>query len=176
LIKTGYFKGENIMATPTNLPASFSSAAVLTAAQQNDLRGAFRVLQVVTATTTTITTSASTTYAASGLSASITPQSASSKILVMTTNSIAKTAADVNNGLFLRLRRGSTVLQTQSYVLFTGTAVIQVGTTSFICLDSPSTTSSITYDVQFANYVAASQVEIQSNNSPSTMILMEISA
>jgi hypothetical protein len=31
------------MATPTNLPASFVSGAILTAAQQNDLRGAFRV-------------------------------------------------------------------------------------------------------------------------------------
>ena len=164
------------MATPTNLPAAQTTGNVLTAAYMNDLRGAFRVLQVVTATTTTITTSASTTYAASGLSASITPQSASSKILVMTSNSIAKTAGDVNNGLFLRLRRGSTVLQTQGYVLFTGTGLIQVGTTSFICLDSPNTTSATTYDVQFANFVAASQVEIQANNSPSTITLMEISA
>ena len=134
------------------------------------------VLQIVTATTTTITTSASTTYADSGLTASITPKSASSKILVTTSNSIAKTAANANSGLFLRLRRGATVLQTQSYVLFTGTGVIQVGATSFICLDSPNTTSSTTYDVQFANNVAVSQVEIQANNSPSTIILMEISA
>ena len=41
------------MATPTNLPASFVAGAILTAAQQNDLRGAFRVLQVVQGTTTT---------------------------------------------------------------------------------------------------------------------------
>jgi hypothetical protein len=33
------------MATPTNLPATFVAGNVLTAAQQNGLRGAFRVLQ-----------------------------------------------------------------------------------------------------------------------------------
>ena len=38
------------MATPTTLPASFTAGQVLTAAQMNDLRGAFRVLQVVQAT------------------------------------------------------------------------------------------------------------------------------
>jgi len=34
------------MATPTSLPASFTSGQVLTAAQMNNLRGGFRVLQV----------------------------------------------------------------------------------------------------------------------------------
>jgi hypothetical protein len=38
------------MAAVTPLPATFVSGDVLTAAQMNDLRGAFRVLQVVSAT------------------------------------------------------------------------------------------------------------------------------
>jgi hypothetical protein len=38
------------MATPTTLPASFVAGSILTAAELNDLRGAFRVLQVVNAT------------------------------------------------------------------------------------------------------------------------------
>ena len=40
------------MATPTTLPAAFVSGAILTADQMNNLRGAFRVLQVVTSTAT----------------------------------------------------------------------------------------------------------------------------
>jgi hypothetical protein len=39
-----------LMATPTTLPASFVAGSILTAAELNDLRGAFRVLQVVNAT------------------------------------------------------------------------------------------------------------------------------
>ena len=46
------------MATPTTLPATFVAGNVLTAAQMNDLRGAFRVLQIVSTTKTdTFTTS-----------------------------------------------------------------------------------------------------------------------
>jgi hypothetical protein len=44
------------MATPTTLPASFVAGNILTAAQLNNLRGAFRVLQVVQATDATLTT------------------------------------------------------------------------------------------------------------------------
>jgi hypothetical protein len=164
------------MATPTNLPASFVTGAVLTAAQQNDLRGAFRVLQVKSFETTTLAINSTTTFAASGLTISITPQSASSQILVVTNSSIAKTAGNVNNGVNLRMRRGSTVLQSQNTMLFTGTAIVNIGTALMIYLDSPSTTSAITYDVQFANFAAAAQVEHNANGSASTILVMEISA
>ncbi len=71
------------MATPTTLPAAFVSGAVLTADQMNNLRGAFRVLQVVSATTATAVTNNTNVQADTGLTATITPQSTSSKILVM---------------------------------------------------------------------------------------------
>ncbi len=164
------------MATPTNLPASFTTGAVLTAAQMNDLRGAFRILQVVSFETATLVTSSSTTFVGSGLTLSITPQSTSSKILIMTVSSIAKTAGNVSNAVNLRMRRGTTVLTSQTAVLFTGTALIQVGTSPMIYLDSPNTTSATTYDVQFANFTAAAQAEHNANGSASSIVLMEVSA
>jgi hypothetical protein len=164
------------MATPTNLPASFTTGAILTAAQMNDLRGAFRILQVLHMETATLATNSTTTFAASGLTISITPQATSSKILIFSVSSIAKTAGNIANGVNLRLRRGSTVLTTQTAVLYTGTALIQVGTSPMIYLDSPNTTSSVTYDVQFANFTAASQVEHNANGSASTIVVMEVSA
>ena len=166
------------MATPTSLPASFTAGAVLTAAQMNDLRGAFRVLQVVSAFTSTPATSTITTYADTGLTASITPQSNTSKILVIATSATpAKTAGDSNNVLNLRLMRGATVLTSHLDMLRTNSAVINYSSAdTIVWLDSPATTSSTTYKVQLANGVAASLVAVQTANSESSIILMEISA
>ena len=164
------------MATPTNLPASFTDGNDLPASELNALRGAFRILQVVSFETATLVTNSTTTFVASGLTLSITPQATSSKILIFTVSSIAKTAGNVSNGVNLRMRRGSTVLTSQTAVLFTGTALIQVGTSPMIYLDSPNTTSATTYDVQFANFAAAAQAEHNANGSASTIVLMEVSA
>jgi hypothetical protein len=101
------------MATPTSLPASFSDSTSLPAASLNALRGAFRVLQTLHFETSSLVQNATSTYVASGLTISITPQSTSNKILIMTSNSVAKTGTNANSGVNLRLRRGSTVLQTQ---------------------------------------------------------------
>lgn len=166
------------MATPTTLPASFTAGQVLTAAQMNDLRGAFRVLQVVSASTSTPATSSVTTYADTGLTASITPSSTSSKVLVIATSATpAKTAGDSNNVLNLRLMRGATVLTSHLDMLRTNTAVINYSSAdTIVWLDSPATTSATTYKVQLANGVAASLVAVQTANSESSIILMEISA
>ena len=164
------------MATPTNLPASQTTGNVLTAAYVNDLRGAFRILQVKTMETATLVTNSTTTFVGSGLTLSITPQETSSKILIFSVSSIAKTAGNLANAVNLRMRRGSTVLTSQTAVLYTGTTIIQVGTSPMIYLDSPNTTSATTYDVQFANFTAAAQAEHNANGSASTLVLMEVSA
>ena len=164
------------MATPTNLPASFVSGAILTAAQQNDLRGAFRVLQVISATTSVSANSASTSYADAGLSASITPQSATSKVLCVTFNACAKTSGNTGSGVKLQVLRGATQVNEYRFGLLTNTSIDNVGSLSMIVLDSPATTSATTYKVQFANEVAASVVQYAANSTQCQMILMEISA
>ena len=167
------------MATPTNLPAAFVSGAILTADQMNNLRGAFRVLQVVTGTTSVQATSSSISYADTGLTATITPQSSTSKILVLVTQvSCYRSAGSTDNAINLRLMRGATEIQkianNQGY---SGTAIIQQFTISGTYLDSPATTSATTYKTQFANLVAAAEVGVQIGNvGPSTITLLEISA
>jgi hypothetical protein len=89
------------MATPTTLPASFVAGSILTAAELNDLRGAFRVLQVVNATTSTTTSNSTSTYADTSLTATITPTSTSSKILVFVNQ--AGCGKETNN-VYLQLR------------------------------------------------------------------------
>ena len=98
------------MATPTNLPASFSTGAVLTAAQMNDLRGAFRVLQVVTANYATQVTNNTSTYADTGLTASITPSATSSKVLVYVSQNNMYKSGNTQSGCNIRLLRGATNL------------------------------------------------------------------
>lgn len=167
------------MATPTNLPATQTSGNVLTAAWLNDLRGAFRILQVVSASTSTEVASATTTLADTGLTATITPQSSSSKILVYVAHpQCHKDAANGFNCMNMVLLRGSTNIQTiGSVVGFTGDASQLVFGITGVCLDSPATTSATTYKTQFASAFGASSVKVQFGSAgTSTIILMEVSA
>lgn len=158
------------MATPTSLPASFSAGNVLTASQMNDLRGAFRILQVVNATTTSDTTSASTTYVSTALAATITPRATTSKIFVVCSVSIYTSADGGEAGL--RLLRGSTNVLTNQQVK-TGTAGVMYA--PFMHYDSPSTTSSTTYTLQVARNAGNGNVTINVNSATSTMTLLEVS-
>jgi hypothetical protein len=137
------------------------------------------VLQVVSATYSTETTNSTTTYADTGLSASITPTSSSSKILVLVTIAgCQKTSGSSSNGLDLKLLRGSTDLITFTrFGGWTGTALnLTFGNNSTEYLDSPATTSSTTYKVQFRNETGSALVKVQDTSSTSTMVLLEIAA
>ena len=168
------------MATPTNLPPAQTTGNLLTSAYVNDLRGAFRILQVVQGTATTRTSSSTQTFADTTLSASITPSSASSKILVIASQQgLRKSNGNANNAIRLRLMRDSTVINGIANALFfSGTAVEMRGSCTAVYLDSPATTSATTYKTQFANDTASSAVEVQSGNTStvSTIILCEVSA
>ena len=89
------------MATPTTLPASFTAGQVLTASQMNNLRGAFRVLQVVSTTKTDTYTDSSasgTLTTVTGLSATITPSATTSKILIYVTLNYGANGGNVDQG------------------------------------------------------------------------------
>jgi hypothetical protein len=160
------------MATPTNLPAAAVAGDILTASYVNNLRGAFRVMQVVAGTTTTQTQTTSATYATTNLTASITPQSSTSKILVMTSQSFLASANAANIGM--RLVRGATTVWTNDAAMYfatdTGT------TTNILYLDSPATTSATSYTVQFARIGGTGTAYAQLGFFVSNIILMEISA
>ena len=167
------------MATPTNLPASFVSGAILTAAQQNDLRGAFRVLQVVYGSTSTGVTESTGAFIDTGLTATITPQSTSNKILVIVNqNGCLKAVGNANNALNLKLLRGATnianFLTSGGYTATSSDNIF--GSSSVTVLDSPSTTAATTYKTQMQNQQAGPNVQTQFNSALSTITLLEISA
>jgi hypothetical protein len=164
------------MATPTNLPAAQTTGNVLTAAYVNDLRGAFRILQVVTAFTATQVTSASATFIDTNLTATITPQSTSNKILVYVSQGIGTNAADI---VSLRTVRDSTTIDTFGHVNYSAAGfILNYGT--FISFDSPATTSATTYKTTFARTSGTSNAFVNyadaNGQQRSTIVLMEISA
>ena len=166
------------MATPTNLPATFTAGQVLTSAQTNDLRGAFRILQVVTGTHSTFSTCNTTTYTDLGLTATITPQSTSSKILVVAfVNGCVRGAEAATNALNLRILRGATQIQEVVGWGFTNTTLLQQGSCTIQVLDSPSTTSATVYKLQGKQQnVTQSTVGAQYQGAMSTIMLYEVSA
>lgn len=169
------------MATPTSLPATWTTGQVLTASSMNNLRGAFRVLQVVYSSYGTAKTKAATytTYEDTGLSASITVSDTNNKVLVIVNQSgCAKDAGNAENRPVLQLLRGSTSLTewTGTQFLYTGTALYQNGSTTLTYLDTPGVLTSTTYKTQFKNGTNATNVFVQHAGAVSTMILMEISA
>jgi hypothetical protein len=166
------------MATPTTLPADFNPGQVLTAGAMDALRGAFRVLQVVQGSVTTPAINSTSTYADTGLTASITPQSATSKVLVIVQqNGCGKEAGNASSQLQIQLLRASTQI---AFITAADTNVSEVnyiGTMGAIILDSPATTSAVTYKTQFRNAANAASVRVQTaSGNSSTITLMEISA
>jgi hypothetical protein len=178
------------MATPTTLPAAFVAGNVLEASQLNAIRGAFRVLQVVnTLKNDTFSTTSATFVDLTGLSATITPSSTTSKIMVMAT--VSGTGTDVPNGgaAGYVIVRDSTQIAVNTALTydFTGqlsirslgasTAVTLNHATNF--LDSPATVSAITYKIQVraeAGTLYINRDGDNGNGSVSTLTLMEISA
>lgn len=146
-----------------------------------------KVLQVVSATTTTATTIATDTLTDTGISASITPSSASSKVLVLITAEFKHFRNGAGfTGIATELLRGSTTIADWNktdadefdFIQYAGSSanVYKSGTTSVIYLDSPATTSSTTYKLQARGYDSSVSVTFQKNSAISTITLMEIGA
>ena len=162
----------------TGIDASALSTGTVAAARLP----AGSVLQVVEGSTDTQVAVSTTVYTDTGLTASITPSSASNKVLVIVSQqaSLSRTSANTEFNLDLQLLRGATVLEEYAdYVLFaTATGLSNLGTQICVTyLDSPSTTSSTTYKMQgrpdsTANSLVATFQFL--NRGRSSIILMEI--
>ncbi len=133
-----------------------------------------KVGQVVHGSTTTVVTNNTGTFATTGLSASITPTSSSSKIVIMATINGLLTSATTTSAK-LELRRGSTSLVIPQYFAGYDTASTDNQRNIPVFeLDSPSTTSATTYEIFFLRASGSGNCRVQQNDSESTMILMEI--
>jgi len=135
-----------------------------------------KVLQVVNATYGTDASNSSTTYAATGLTATITPTLNTSKVLVLV-NQSGLQKGSVNTFGHLELRRGATsILKFDEIYGRTASAQLNaIGGAGCCYLDSPATTSATTYATFFKSE-DTQIVYVQSNGGFSSITLMEIGA
>jgi len=133
------------------------------------------VLQVVQATYSTEVSTSTGTEQDTGLTATITPKFATSKILVLA-NQADCAKIDVQGPIQLYLYKNSTKIITFTNSLLyqsTGAATRLAVNCSTSYLDSPATTSATTYKTTFSSS-SGSTTRIQFNGGTSTIILMEI--
>jgi len=152
----------NTISAITALPAAISTG---------------KVLQVVNATYNTETTSNSVTAVDTGLTATITPSSSSNKILIDAR--IAGCGKDSSNTylrIYLQKDNSNLILMDEGAGYTADSGANRVGTVATTYLDSPSTTSAITYKCVFRSSGNSATVIVNDESSVSTMTLMEIEA
>ena len=134
------------------------------------------VLQVVYGSTNTYVNSSITTFSDTGLTASITPSSTSSKVLVIIhQNGMRKAVGSAGNRIMLSLFKGSSEhTMIGAGIAYNNANDYNGDNTSITVLDSPSSTSAITYKTMFKNETAASNVQVQHSSATSTITLIEI--
>ena len=184
-------KGDLIGATAADTPARLAvgtNGQVLTADSTAATglnwatpAGGGKVLQVVYSSYATETTIASTSLTTTGLTGTITPSSASSKVLILVSANAQFYKLSNIQGVKMDLQRASTTilnLPRVSYGQFAGNTSVATHTTPINYLDEPATTSATTYTVRAAARLTtdSGQIFAQTGPSPSTMILIEIGA
>lgn len=153
------------------------------------------IIQMVQASTSTQVSLTTTTFQDTGLSASITPTSASNKILVLINQQYYMSSNGYYQYMGLRIYRDSNIIHApiqdgtgpfdygvQVQVAAGNPNYIQVGTRAvYQILDSPATTSAVTYKTQGRPYITSGsgsviyQASSSTQNGTSYITLMEVS-
>lgn len=186
-------KGDLVTASGADVPARLavgSNGQVLTADSTTGTglkwetpAAGGKVLQMVTTSTTTTTTINTTSFTDTGMTATITPSSTSSKILVMSYSSLFlyRNASGGMGAPMKLVRNSSTDLFTRDYARYfeiggTGSRM-SIFDHSIIYVDSPSSTSALTYKIQARITTTADGGDSNWQNSgPGVMVLLEIGA
>jgi len=128
-----------------------------------------QVIQVLSATDSTVRSTSSTSFvtASNTLSVTITPSSASNKILVLASISSITGDASTYSTIY---RNGTTNLGNATYGFYECSSGTVNNGASMMYLDSPSTTSSTTYQAYFKVGSGTSNINYQSKTSTITCL------
>ena len=156
-------------------PTSGANANKIIVPSGQTLYAPGHILQVISASTTTNVAVATTSWTDTTLSASITPTSSDSKILIVLTQHVYHS----RYGGSLRILRDATSIYEPSaiYAIYNDTGA-DTGIREYVTinyLDAPASTSSLTYKTQFAHYTGGSTNYLQASGMfQSDITLMEI--
>jgi hypothetical protein len=161
--------------------ADIASGAITAAKLASGVGG--KVLQVVQGTQQTDVSSSSSTEVSTGLTASITPSSASNKILIhIVQQGLYINAA--NNDITFNVWRhgnatnfstGSNILGIEAYYGYTSATESKSNMVTTL-LHSPSTTSNTAFTLTFNRNRGSGTVQVNNNSAFSSITLMEIAA
>jgi hypothetical protein len=152
----------------------------MTRAVNTALAGSGGVLQVVQGTSATQVINNTNSYVDSGLSATLTPSSASSKILVISSVPFSYGTNGGSLEVNFQVVRGATgVFETMAFNNVS--AIVQLFSIAGISyFDSPNTTSSVTYKIQFKERSASNRygntavMPVNNTQSTGSIIILEI--
>ena len=169
------------LAVGTNGQVLMADSAEATGLKWGTASASGTIKQIVTGTYNTLTTSTSDTLADTGLSLTITPTSSTSKIFIVIAQSFGWLwGSAAQSGAVAALFRNSTQINsdvTMSYGNLSGASsdfrIYQ--RSGFWYVDSPATTSAVTYKTQFAKRNAGSTA-YANRDGESYITLMEIGA
>lgn len=139
-----------------------------------------RIGQVVTSTTSSVTTtSGSGWFDVSGLSVTITPTSASSQILIVTSFGTQGVSASSPYALlYVQLVRDTTPLTTFTTGMYYPNGgnvnTASGGHVAITRVDSPNTTSAVTYKVQINNIFSINSVQANPSGASIQISAMEV--
>lgn len=181
--------GGTVTVTAADTASNFTLTLPAVTANVLTNKTAGTVLQVVSTNKTDVYSFASSTYTAvTGMSVSITPSSSSNKILILLNSYWAESGLDCT---CVRLKRNSTVIfvgdaagsrpQATGASDYTANNLNYIGSTY---LDSPGTTSAITYSIDasvatgtsYLNRTSADADNIYHPRTASSITVMEIAA
>ena len=134
------------------------------------------VLQVVNATYATLTSTTSASWVTTGLSATITPKFATSKIVIICTTSAQNnsTSYACNWTIFRGTVAGTNLGNSSGMCQLYGNSSAIRTTVALNSYDSPATTSAQTYTMAFNSDAVGNTAVAQSNNTVASMTLMEV--
>lgn len=137
------------------------------------------ILQYIVGTSTTSSINSTTTYAATNLTASITPVSLTSKILVFLSGTLASNSSSAGIAVAATLARGGANILTaagfaQTDVSTSAGVYIGMVPASFLYLDSPASLSAQSYSVQIKVVSGTSQAIWGSSSITQYMLLCEV--
>jgi len=133
------------------------------------------IIQVVQDTYNTESSTANTSYTATGLSVNITPTSTSSKVLVLFNLPLQKGGSNLRISVGLH-RGGSEIYLANREACFNNQTNQATETVSGMFLDSPATTSAVTYDVRVRVSSGSGTFYWSVSSTVCTLTAMEVSA
>jgi hypothetical protein len=144
--------------------------------------GGGKVLQVVQGTFSTETVTTSSSYVDTGLTATITPSSASSKVMILVSEcGQISGSGTFRNGSFNLVRTATEIVTRAENSFLIGGANGDLGLVTYLStvyLDTPATTSATTYKTQMRVQNGTIRVcpSTAGSNSTSVILLLEIGA